>query len=78
MVRVYAQCAAMNIQDETRRIERDIRAAGFPVAELLRRAEVDVAQWQRWRNGKQDARMGTWTKIQKALGELLPDAVRMP
>lgn len=63
----------MNIPSEIERIEKRIREAGFPVAELLRRAEVDVAQWQRWRKGQQDPRVGTWAKIQRALADLLPE-----
>jgi predicted transcriptional regulator len=60
----------MDIPTETKRIEAHIRAAGFPVAELLRRAEVDVAQWQRWKKGQQDPRVGTWAKIERAFEEI--------
>ncbi len=61
----------MNIPNEIERIEARVREAGFPVAKLLRVAEVDVAQWQRWKKGQQDPRIGTWSKIQRALDDLL-------
>jgi predicted transcriptional regulator len=62
----------MDIPSEVESIEARLKEAGFPVAELLRRARVDVAQWQRWKSGKQDPRMGTWAKITRAANELLP------
>lgn len=62
----------MNIPAEVESIEARLKEAGLPVAELLRRARVDVAQWQRWKSGKQDPRMGTWSKITAAASELLP------
>lgn len=60
----------MDIPTETKRIEKRIKAAGFPVAELLRRAHVDVAQWQRWKKGQQDPRIQTWARIQRAFHEM--------
>ena len=60
----------MDIPTETKRIEAQIRAAGFPVAELLRRAKVDVAQWQRWKKGQQDPRVATWTRIEWAVAQM--------
>jgi predicted transcriptional regulator len=65
--------SAMHIPTEVERIEASLKEAGYPVAELLRRARVDVAQWQRWKAGKQDPRMGTWAKIMRAAEELLPE-----
>jgi len=60
----------MDIPTETKRIEAHIRAAGFPVAKLLRLAEVDVAQWQRWKKGQQDPRVATWAKIERAFAQM--------
>lgn len=63
----------MNIPAEVQSIETRLKEAGYPVAELLRRARVDVAQWQRWKAGKQDPRMGTWAKIERAAAELMAE-----
>jgi predicted transcriptional regulator len=63
----------MNIPNEVSRIENRLRESGISVAALLRRADVDASQWQRWKSGKQDPRMGTWSKIQAAAEELVPE-----
>ncbi len=64
---------AMDIRAEIRLIETRLRRAGFPVAEMLRRADVDVAQWQRWKTGKQTPLVTTWQRIQAAADNLAPE-----
>ncbi len=60
----------VDIQHEVAVIEFRIKSAGFTIRELLRRADVDVAQWQRWKNGKQTPLVTTWDRIHTAANEL--------
>ena len=62
----------MDLKAEIRLIETRIKRAGFPVAEMLRQADVDVAQWQRWKTGKQTPMMTTWQRIQSAADRMAP------
>ena len=63
----------MNVRAEVARIEARLKTAGYPVAELLRKADVDVAQWQRWKAGKQTPLVTTWAKISDAADALIPE-----
>lgn len=63
----------MDVSTEVTRIELRLKGAGHPVAELLRRANVDASQWQRWKAGKQTPLMTTWGKITAATEELAPE-----
>lgn len=63
----------MDVRAEVARIEARLKTAGYPVAELLRKADVDVAQWQRWKAGKQTPLVTTWAKINTAADLLIPD-----
>lgn len=62
----------MNVQTEVERIAARVKAAGFSVAELLRKAEVDTSQWQRWKAGKQTPLATTWSKVTSAADDLAP------
>lgn len=59
----------MNIAAEMKVIERRIRSAGHTVADLLRRADVNRSQWERWKTG-QDPRLQTWTRVLDAADAL--------
>lgn len=63
----------MDVPTEVQRIEARMKAAGYPVAELLRRANVAASQWQRWKQGDQTPLVSTWTKISDAARELAPE-----
>ena len=67
----------MDVKIEVSLIEKRVKTAGFPVAELLRRADVDASQWVRWKQGAQVPLTSTWSKITKAADELVP-AARSP
>lgn len=60
----------MDIQTEIARIERRMKAAGTTVAELLRQADVNAAQWVRWKQGRQEPLRTTWARITAAAKEL--------
>lgn len=62
----------MDVPTEVSAIEGRLKSAGFPVAELLRRANVDVAQWQRWKAGNQSPLLSTWSKIIAAADDMAP------
>lgn len=64
----------MNVQAEVAQIEARLKAAGYPVAELLRRAGVDAGAWQRWKRGKRTPLVTTWEKISTAAEALVPEA----
>jgi hypothetical protein len=59
----------MNVQAEMKVIQDRLRTAGHTVADLLRRAEVNRSQWERWKTG-QDPQLRTWTKVVEAADEL--------
>lgn len=63
---------AMILKAEIASIEKRLKARGLPVAALLRQADVDVAQWQRWKKGTQGPRLATWQRIQRAAEILAP------
>lgn len=62
----------VDIKTQITRIEKRVREAGHPVAELLRRADVDASQWVRWKQGKQAPLLSTWSKITKAADKMAP------
>jgi hypothetical protein len=64
--------ASMNLKAEIANIEKRLKAKRLPVAALLRQAEVDVAQWQRWKKGTQGPRLATWQRIERAADLLAP------
>lgn len=59
----------MNIRSEMNALETRVRAAGHTVADLLRRAQVNRSQWERWKVG-QDPQLATWTRVVNAAQEL--------
>lgn len=63
----------MDVSVEVARIEKRVKGAGHTVTDLLKRASVDVAQWQRWKTGKQTPLMTTWGKITDAADEIAPE-----
>jgi hypothetical protein len=61
----------MSMRTELETIEKQVKAAGHPVAELLRRAEVDASMWQRWKAGKQKPLLESWRKVETAFREMV-------
>lgn len=59
----------MSVRTEMTGIEKRVRAAGHTVADLLRRAQVNRSQWERWKVG-QDPQLATWTRVLNAAQEL--------
>lgn len=61
----------MNYVSEIADIERRLKLAGRPVAELLREADVSASQWQRWKSKGQTPHRPTWTRIVAATERVL-------
>ena len=60
----------MDTRTEIARIERRLRSSGLTVAALLRMADVNAAQWVRWKQGRQEPLRTTWARITQAAREL--------
>ena len=80
LLQIYFACAypsRMDMPAEIVRIENRVRAAGKTVKELLRIADVDDAQWWRWRQGKHRPLRTTWARIVAAVDEIAPKGGRI-
>ena len=53
----------MPLIDQITTIESRIRAMGFSVAAVLRRAGVQKATWSRWKSGRVSPMMATWDRV---------------
>ena len=62
----------MDVVAETNALEQRLRAAGVPVATMLRQAKVNSAQWQRWKGGTQVPLVTTWQRIAEAVDAMAP------
>ncbi len=63
-----------NILSEITEIETRLRSAEpkASVTAMLRLANVNGSQWQRWKAGTQTPLMSTWGRIKAAADELAP------
>lgn len=61
----------MSIRTELEAIEKRVKDAGYPVAELLRRAEINASMWQRWKTEKHEPMLTSWRKVEAALQQII-------
>ncbi len=66
----------MNMAAEITKLETRVRNAGVTVKQLLAEADVDDAQWWRWRQGKHKPLRTTWARIEAAADKLAPKGRR--
>lgn len=66
----------MDVASEIPKIETRLRNAGVTVKQLLAEADVDDAQWWRWRERKHKPLRTTWARIVAAADKLAPRRAR--
>ena len=62
--------AAMDIRQAISNIEKDLSAAGVPIAEMLRLVAIDRSTWTRWRSGRTVPRLDRWSSVQDAVSKI--------